>query len=163
MFLTLEISNIGVTREMENLDSLGLLSIMDGHVAEHVDILVSTVVVTQINGTLVIIPKVGGKLHIWHVLVSKKMAERLGSYCAFIGRVNYRFTGAVTDTCLMEDTPGKRATSAGAEVVKEGTKCVEGDDSVSTLCCGGILGTPVGIGVCREGRIIPRPTKSGGR
>ena len=44
---------------------------------------------------------------------------------AVIGRVSFRFTGAVTDTCLMEEMPGKRATSAVAEVAKEGTKCVE--------------------------------------
>ncbi len=67
VLLMQEISNIGVTREMENLDCHGLLSIMVGHVAEHVDtshFLMSTVGVTQIIGTMVIIPKVGGKLHI---------------------------------------------------------------------------------------------------
>jgi hypothetical protein len=76
VFLSKEIGNIGVTREMENLDFLVLLSITDSHVAD-VDVshfLVSTVV-TPINGTLVIIPKVGGKMHIWHMEVSEKVAE----------------------------------------------------------------------------------------
>jgi hypothetical protein len=68
VFLSEEVSNIGVTREVENLDFLVLLSITDRHVAD-VDMshfLVGTVV-APINGTLVIIPKVSGELHVGHV------------------------------------------------------------------------------------------------